>query len=119
VDLYFRRTQGKASNPKPSEIDLDLRKFIETCWHRQLRQSGKPVCQRSGDMTWLTTMPLASYHVDDAPDGGSVLYRFLIQTPACGAAGRPGGLRSCGFGSPLEVYPGGYELSVSKKNRPL
>lgn len=32
VDLYFRRTQGNAGKPRPSEIDLDLRKFIERCW---------------------------------------------------------------------------------------
>lgn len=37
VDVYFRRTQGNASNPRPGEIDLVLGKFIEPCWRQQLR----------------------------------------------------------------------------------
>jgi hypothetical protein len=67
VDLYFSHTRGNAGKPRPSEIDLDLRKFIERCCHQQLRQTGKPICQRSGDITWLTTMPLAIYRLTAAP----------------------------------------------------
>jgi len=60
-DLYFRRVQGNATKPRAGELDLDLRRFIKKCWHQQLPQTGKPICQRIGDMTWLTTMPIATY----------------------------------------------------------
>lgn len=75
VDLYFRRTQGNLSKPKPREIDADLKRFIER-WTQQLRQQGKPVCQRSGNLTWLTTMPLGHHRVEIGPAGCSIFFRF-------------------------------------------
>lgn len=49
-----RRTIGDPSKPKHSEIDLDLKRFIERCWTQQLHKPGKPVEQRQGNLWWLT-----------------------------------------------------------------
>jgi len=49
----------------------------------QLRQTGKPICQRSGNMMWLTPMPLGDYAIDGSPGGGSTPNRFqpVIRRP--------------------------------------
>lgn len=66
--------------PRATPANRDRARSTSTCGsssnavgNQQLVQTGKPICQRSGDITWLTTMPLATYSVDGGPDGGSVL----------------------------------------------
>ena len=60
-----------------------MRRAIERRWQEQLRQTGKPVCQRSGNLTWLTTMPLDTYRVQTGGRRQQNLFRFqpLIMRP--------------------------------------
>lgn len=83
LELYYRRVQGSTRQPTPSELDADLRRFVTKCWHEQLRMTGKPICQRQGNLVWLATVPVAVYGIEDTADGGSTLYRYmpLIQRP--------------------------------------
>jgi hypothetical protein len=60
---------GKPTKPVRSELDDSLRRFINKCWHEQLRTSGKPVCQRKGNLVWLASMPCGTYHVESGVGG--------------------------------------------------
>jgi hypothetical protein len=70
----------------PRRDHYDLRRWLVTCWQRQLRGLGKPVFQHQGSLRWLGRMPLAHYHTDSGLGGGSVLYR--LRRWSSGPAGR-------------------------------
>jgi hypothetical protein len=80
----MRRLQ-QFMRPHQSLLDqLTARPAAESVYRtlldRPVRQTGKPILQRTGMLTWLATRPpLGHYRVETSPDGGSILYRF---TPA-------------------------------------
>ena len=76
IDLLYKRLMDNPRKPQPSEIDLDLRRFIEKCWTHHLCRSGKPKVARYGTgLIWLALMPVGIYRSETGPGGSSVLFR--------------------------------------------
>jgi hypothetical protein len=63
------------TNPKPGDVDRGLSNAAE---QQQLHKAGKPVVQQQRNLSWLTKMSLAAYHIESAVGGGSTLSRYVL-----------------------------------------